>query len=145
MFVLFYFSLPYWLTTICSSGNWDPKTQESRYSSKIPTAALRVIAGFEADELHWNPRTSVEPPESLQKMMFPWIEEELEKVFAAVENDDKDRSTAIATLRLWQYLRKVILQDAAAMIIEFPERREHTMWRLPVFQTPEFEVSFFCF
>ena len=126
----------------CSlTGNWDPKTQESRYSTKIPTAALRVIAGFEPDEIHWNPRTALEPPESLKIQVFPWIEEALESVFAAVEEDDKDRSTVIATLRFWQKLRTVILQDAAAMMALHPECRDHALWRIPVFQHPDFEVS----
>ena len=37
-------------------GNWEPSTQEQRYSSRIPTKALRVMAGFKADEPHLNPR-----------------------------------------------------------------------------------------
>ena len=37
-------------------GNWDAKIQETRYSSKIPVKALRIMAGFGADEKHLNPR-----------------------------------------------------------------------------------------
>ena len=37
-------------------GNWDAKIQETRYSSKIPVKALRVMAGFGAHERHQNPR-----------------------------------------------------------------------------------------
>jgi len=37
-------------------GNWDAKMQESRYSSKIPVKALRVMAGFNEKEKHQNPR-----------------------------------------------------------------------------------------
>jgi hypothetical protein len=37
-------------------GNWDPTTQEQRYSSRIPTKALRVMAGYKEKEPHLNPR-----------------------------------------------------------------------------------------
>ena len=37
-------------------GNWDAKIQETRYSSKIPVKALRVMAGFGPNEKHQNPR-----------------------------------------------------------------------------------------
>ena len=115
--------------------------QEARYSTKIPTQALRVIAGFDTDELHWNPRTQVEPPESLKKKIFPWIKDCLDLIYAANDKDDKDRSTAIATLRFWYDLRIIILQDAAAIAVEYPERRDHIFFTLPVFREPEFSVS----
>jgi hypothetical protein len=135
-FSLFYFSL--------HTGNWDPKTQESRYSSKMPTPALRVIAGYEQGERYFLPRSRVEPPESLQKMIFPFIEGELENVSAAVEDDGKERPTAMCTLRLWLKLRIIILQDAAEIWVRFPSRKGHSLFRLPVFRSPEFHVSFFC-
>ena len=120
------------------AGNWDPKTQEKRYSAKIPTKALRVMAGFLQDEGHWNPRTMVEPPEDLLRMIFPFIEEELAKL---VESDD-NHVTAMATLKFWQYLRKVIIQDAAVMFLDHGnDRKHHVLWRLPVFKCDAFKVS----
>jgi hypothetical protein len=99
--------------------------------------ALRVMAGFLQEEGHWNPRTMVEPPDDLLKMIFPFIESELAKL---QESDDK-HITAMATLKFWQYLRKVILQDAAVMFIEHGnDRRNHVLWRLPVFKTQAFKV-----
>lgn len=124
-----------------SAGNWDPKTQEQRYSAKIPTLALRVMAGFEADEGHFNPRTMVEPPEELLRMIWPWIEEELEKLG---ESDD-EHITAMATLRFWQYLRKVLVQDAAAMLLMHQDRSRHILWRQALFRSGEFKVSFVFF
>lgn len=125
-----------------STGNWDPKTQESRYSSKMPTPALRVIAGYEQGERYFLPRSRVEPPQSLQKMIFPFIEEEFENVHAATEDDGKERPTAMCTLRLWLKLRIIILQDAAELWVLYPARKDHPLFRLPVFCSSEFVVSF---
>ena len=36
----------------------------------------------------------------------------------------------------------IILQDAAAMFALHPERRTHTVFRLPIFADPEFLVRF---
>ena len=68
---------------LTNTGNWDPKTQEARYSTKIPTQALRVMAGFDNKELYWLPRAHVDPPESLQKQIFPFLEQTLDKIFSA--------------------------------------------------------------
>jgi hypothetical protein len=42
--------------------------------------ALQVIAGYEQGEQYLLPHCRVEPPESLQKMIFPFIEDELENI-----------------------------------------------------------------
>ena len=56
-------------------GNWDPKTQEKLYSTKLPLQGMRRQAGF-LDECsyHYNPRTVKDPSEELQKMIFPWLD-----------------------------------------------------------------------
>ena len=60
-------------------GNWNPKTQETRYGTKLPMKILRSTAGFtEADGLHFNPRVSLLPPIELQKKIFPWLDEAYE-------------------------------------------------------------------
>jgi hypothetical protein len=90
-----------------TTGNWDPKTQESRYLSKMPTPVLQVIAGFEKDEQYSLPRCGVEPPSSLKRMLFPFIETGLENICLAVEGIKKERPTAVCTLQLWSKLRAV--------------------------------------
>jgi hypothetical protein len=40
-------------------------------------------------------------------------------------------------------LNKTFLQDAATMMLQHPERIVNPLFRLEVFQTDEFEVSFF--
>ena len=86
------------LTHPFSSGNWDPKTQDARYSTKIPLTAIKAMAGFGEDEgLHFNPRTACDPPEEFKRKIFPWIEEELDKVFQKNEIESNTRITAVRT------------------------------------------------
>jgi hypothetical protein len=108
----------------------------------MPTPALRVIAGYEQGERYSLPRCRVEPPESLQKMIFPFIETELENIRLFVEEEKKGRPTAVCTLRLWLKLRSIILQDAAEIFIKHPSCRDACIFRLPVFQSSAFLVSF---
>jgi hypothetical protein len=130
------------------SGNWDPKTQDARYSAKMPSLALRVIAGFSQEEIYSIRRSHIIPCKELQALIFPFIEEEMARIEAAVNDDKKERPTATCTLRLWLKLRSIILQDAAEIAVLHPERfSEHHLFRMGVFQTDLFKVSlfFFCF
>lgn len=124
-------------------GSWDPKTQDSRYSSKLPVMGLRVMAGFAKDERYFLPRSRVSPPTKLQLMIFPWIEEELSKLREATIADGNERPTAVCTLRFWKALRVIILQDMATMAIHHPGRKSSPLFELPVFKSEEFKVSFF--
>jgi hypothetical protein len=130
------------------SGNWDPKTQDARYSAKMPSLALRVIAGFSQEEIYSIHRSHIIPCKELQALIFPFIEEEMARIEVAVNDDKKERPTATCTLRLWLKLRSIILQDAAEIAVLHPERfSEHHLFRMGVFQTDLFKVSlfFFCF
>ncbi len=86
----------------------------------------------------------MEPPESLKKMLFPFIESEMENIVSAVDRDKKARPTAVCTLRLWLAFRSIILQDAAAMCLKSPSRKSHTFFKLPIFQSAAFLVSCLC-
>ena len=46
---------------------------------------------------------------------------------------------AAAFLMFLKYLRKVILQDAAAMLLKHPERGDHCYFKMPCFQGTQFE------
>jgi hypothetical protein len=109
----------------------------------MPTPALRVIAGYEKGERYSLPRCRVEPPEVLKKQIFPFIEEELENICIAIARDKTgSRPTAVCTLRLWLRFRSIILQDAAEIYIKYPARKSHCLFRLPLFQSSDFLVSF---
>ena len=128
------------------SGNWDPKTQDARYSAKMPSLALRVIAGFSQEEIYSIRRSHTVPCEELQVLIFPFIEEEMARIEAAVNDDKTERPTATCTLRLWLNLCSIILQDAAEIAVLHPERfLEHHLFRMEVFRTDLFKVSFVCF
>ncbi len=46
--------------------------------------------------------------------------------------------TAVAFLRMLKALRRVILQDAAAMLIQSPDRKDHCFFRHPLFSCSDF-------
>ena len=96
--------------TLSVAGNWDPKTQDARYSCKLPLKAIRALAGFDQEDIHFNPRVACEPRKELSDMIFPWIEGEIETVFQKNNMDDNNRITVVNVLRFW-----ASLQDVAAM------------------------------
>jgi uncharacterized damage-inducible protein DinB len=127
-------------------GNWDPKIQEKSYSTKLPWRPMRKLAGFTTgNNMNYNPRTTVEPPASLiEKTPFHRFSTPLEYVEAKIQNDEADVWTALEFLKLMKLLGVVFLQDAAAMWVLHPERKEHPMFSMPVFQDPEWLVSILC-
>jgi hypothetical protein len=81
-------------------------------------------------------------------MIFPFIESEIDNILCiAVEEGGKKKGqpTALCTLRLQLKLRVIILQDAAKICVRFPSRKDHPLFRLPLFCSPEFVVSSCCF
>ena len=128
-------------------GNWGADEQDKGYSSNMPPQPLRVKAGFDARQgLHYNPRTTCDPPNELVQMIFPFIEAAELDVSAyesnnGVTSDDpeycaKEKVTAKAFLSLLKRLRIVVLQDAAVLVGK--EGRNHAVLMLPVFQTSLF-------
>jgi hypothetical protein len=112
-------------------GNWNPDTQESVYSAKMPMKALRVMAGHsEKKDLFFLPRSGVTPPEDLQKKIFPFIEEALEKT-------ESNRVTTMEFLRLLKRLRIIILQDSAVLI---NSGRTHFVFQNEIFKSDGFKV-----
>ena len=124
-------------------GNWDPKIQEKSYSTKLPMKAIRAIAGFIlANGMHYNPRTRVTVSETLCRCTpfgFAWDAEEF--VTQRMHEGEESKFTAVQFLRCMQQLPVVLLQDAAAIISLYPDRREHPIFRLECFQNDEFQVS----
>lgn len=85
------------------------------------------------------------PSDTLQQMIWPWIEQELERIWEVRRQADAPRDTgmtAVAFLRMLKALRRVILQDAAAMFTLFPDRRNHCFFRHPLFLSHEYVM--FC-
>jgi hypothetical protein len=133
-------------------GNWNPSIQESSYSIKLPLRPMRKLAGYTtANGMYFNARTTVIPSDELKmKTPFAFSLSILPQVTAALLNDEGDTDstgqTAIAFLKFMNQCSTIFLQDAAAMLIKKPERRDHPLFRrLECFEGQEWDVSFFCF
>jgi hypothetical protein len=120
-------------------GNWDPKVQEQRYSTKVPMKIIRSKAGMtKANGLNYNPRTALIVPDSLRHQVFPWLKDARES-FLADKTQSAECVTARCFLHLMDEMQTVAIQDAAAMALQDPERTRHGIFSLPVFQSPEFQ------
>lgn len=115
------------LLSRCSNGEVLPGS----YSTASPMASVKVLAGLEPQfELHILKRSSVDPSEDLQRMVFPWIN--------AYLDGKKDFLRTLAAqkfLVLLKHLRGVVLQDASILINRYPN---HPVFDLPVFKSQNF-------
>ena len=95
-------------------GNWGLNVQETRYSTKLPMKIIRSKAHLE-NNINWNPRVGLEPPDNLRHQVFPWLQNSL-KVFENHPQFD-DKNTARLFLTLLEQLQTVVIQDAAALAV----------------------------
>lgn len=123
-------------------GNWDPKQQELCYSTKLPMRAIRQIGGFAKGKgVHWNPRTVVDVPIDLRLATpFGFAKGKLDCIREVMVHNREFKWTAMAFLKFVWELSTIFIQDAAAMMIERPERSNHPIFRLDVFQRDDFQV-----
>ena len=123
-------------------GNWDPKTQESTYSAKLPMKMVRMMGGFsEGHGMHYSPRTNVEVPEELCKQIFPWVETSREEVKQYERETNTTKDTAHAFFKGLTMMRRIIIQDAAAMKVQYPERFSGSkLFQLELFRSQQFQV-----
>ena len=119
-------------------GNWDMNVFERSYSSKMGWPALRAAAGFPQEKgNYYLPRQHIKPDDKLVRMVFPNIQ----RSRFAFESLPRDRQLKLATARsfldVMDHLSVVFLQDACALL-QYPDRREHVLFKDPLFFTPEF-------
>lgn len=124
-------------------GNWDPKTQETTYSAKLPMRILRAMAGFvEAGGMHYNPRVGVNVPDCLTDAVFPWVKESKARLEAFKKERKVERTTATQFLRHMELMAMVFIQDVAAIKLLHPDRCENCLLLDdPLFRSDEFKVS----
>ena len=128
---------------ICQLANWEVTVHEGRYSQKLPMKILRSMAGFnEVDGMHYNSRTVVEPPKGLLEQVFPFVDVSLAAIESSSQaNPNRRHTTAHNFLRMLDCLRRVLLQDAAAMMVMYPERRSSMFFRRnKLFNTDQFNL-----
>ena len=128
-------------------GNWDPRIQEKCYSTCLPMAAIRGAAGYESNNgMYWNPRAQVEVKNRSLREATPFgpLETAYEFITARNRNpafaDNEKAITAERFLKCMTCFNTAFLQDAAAMLILHPERKDHAVFKLACFRMPEFEV-----
>ena len=128
-------------------GNWDQKVYNKCYSGKLPMQPMRSIGGFhQAKGMYFNPRTTAKPPiELVLQTPFKFAVINCDLVWESIRNNNSAGSTAHTFLKLCKELAVVFLQDAAAIWIENPERRDHPLFTLDVFQSQEWKVRVLCF
>jgi len=130
-------------------GNWDPKTQEKHYSTKLPMRIIRRKAGlFKADSMNWNPRTACDVPDALRKQVFPWVETALAN-FDSMEHECKNHDerlaftqnnrTALGFLNMMDKMQTIVIQDMAALLVlDDDVRSKHCLFEVDLFKSSEF-------
>jgi hypothetical protein len=100
---------------------------------------LRVLAGFEAEKGSYRlERDLIDPPEELEKLIFPWVEESFKEVCDLLfEKRYDSEHSGYGFLNLLKLLRRVFLQDAAAFYLD-SEFSKYSVFKLPLFRSAEF-------
>lgn len=114
------------------SGSYLDKT--------LPLETIRALSGFPSKKkgrLFW-PRNSLLPPDSLQKKIFPWIENGEKQVIEMIRIE-KTEFSGTGFLKLMKYLRVVILQDAV-VYLKTPAFMNNPVFKDPLFSSDEFNT-----
>ena len=122
-------------------GQWNQSIYEKSYSSKLPMAAIRSLAGFDAaNGMHFNTRTQVMPPDDLIEMTF--LGNLSMKMLETMTSEEaSEHPTAHGVLCWMKDLALIMIQDLAAMSVLCPNRdmlaleREFLFMRTPQFAT----------
>lgn len=146
--------------SIRRAGHWNQDAMSNCYLSGLPRKFLRTLAGFNPEDQgnYYLPRASVDPPESLVRALWPWVDSWLSwfngdslaqgidpefdlppqpsLVQQETQKIDEKDLAAQGFLRLLVQLRTVILQDAVVLRIEIPN---HEIWDHPLFQRSDYK------
>jgi len=107
------------------------------YNVRVPFAAMRCCAGAGKDVgRYYLPRSHFKPSIELQEMVWPNVERAKQRLFATEGNEKM--LTAHRFIKTMDYLRVVLLQDAAYFMTQSPHRAKHVLFQFPLFQTPTF-------
>jgi hypothetical protein len=129
------------------AGRWNSDALSNCYLSNLPREFIRSMAGFEphGQGNYYLPRAKVEPPQSLLRTVWPWVDEWLEWFSQAAPSasyehivleplspfeEDRQDLAAQGFLRLLLVLRMILLQDSVLLRREYPD---HIIWQDPIF------------
>jgi len=124
---------------IAQHGNWNNRRLVTSYLENVPKEIPYRLAGFKLpNEDHWLERNTLTPPLALQKQIFPFVEElfpgdhDWARLIENIMLDNPDDTDRLEAHRItipkqlipaWRlmitlaHLRKVVLQDAAALML----------------------------
>jgi len=127
--------------SVDKNGHWQVRSRGGAYTNNVvPWECVRVLAGFSPEpKQYYLPRTLLDPPTSLRKLIFPSIETSQQQITASLTSGS--RKTEIAGrsfLNLVDHMRTVILQDAAVLIAEHEQYASHSVFRHYIFSSEEF-------
>jgi len=115
-------------------GHWDTSRIARHYSSGIAKQGARMLAGHGSEAgNYYLSRESVDPTESLRRKVFPRIEESLEYIYS--QSDDQQDLAAQAYLKVLDWFRTILLQDAVELRRFYPNS---PLWSHAPFNTLEF-------
>ena len=134
------------------AGRWNHDALSGCYLSHIPRKFVRSIAGFQpaGHGDYFIPRAMVEPPKSVVRLVWPWVDEALTwfdsnepplPPSGGAGGDDRDLDAdecdlaGKGFLRLLVQLRTILLQDSIFFRNEFPQ---HPLWNDPVFRNRDY-------
>jgi hypothetical protein len=90
-------------TNIQDLGNWNLNTRREVYFAELPMKTMRIMAGHSDQKASFFvARSLIEPPETLQNKIFPFIEEACESIQVVPWSC----TTAQCFLKLLQRLRR---------------------------------------
>ena len=115
------------------SGRWQAgmNSMDNSYSMDLPETSLRALAGFSPDYRNFFIARDLDVPVGLLHMIFPLVDQLL---FDEMNNHAKNLAK-VQFLKLLQYLRKVLVQDACFLTTRYPN---HPIWKTPVFRSRAF-------
>ena len=93
-------------------GRWTSSDLFKSYLTNLPMDGLLCHAGYsEGKDSYYLPRSSILPPESLRKKIFPWADRILSLVHKNNKHLSDKEMAAVGFLKSVIRLRVVLLQD----------------------------------
>lgn len=116
------------LAQISQAGRWNQSVLCQAYLTHLPRQFMRIVAGFSGTSGdYFLTRAAYEPPDALQRQLWPWIEEWEPRFEARARRCrwargglDEDDLAGDGFLKLMRRLRIVLLQDLAVLQPRFP-------------------------
>jgi hypothetical protein len=116
------------LAQISQVGRWNQSVLCQAYLTHLPREFMRIVAGFSPTAGdYYLARAAHEPPYTLQKQLWPWIEEWEPRFEARARRQnwaqgglDEDDLAGDGFLKLMRRLRIVLLQDLAVLQPRYP-------------------------